>query len=194
MSVLGDLFARYGSDKYLHGYDGLYERIIKRDTASLLEVGIGTRNPDGVDHTVHEWFPEDYQPGGSLRAFADYLPGADIVGLDIEPDCVFTDGRITGLMCDSTNRERVDEILGEATTFDVIIDDGDHSEWAQLRTLRNLWPYLSQGGVYIIEDVAAITIPHVVDIVGFESWRTADIVPSQSCPVGFIAVAIWSAP
>ena len=78
--TLGALFQRHGSDKYLHGYDRLYERIIKADTGSLLEVGIGTRNPDGVDHTVHEWFPADYQPGGSLRAWADWLPGAAVTG------------------------------------------------------------------------------------------------------------------
>lgn len=190
MSTLGDLFAHYGSDKYLHGYDRLYERILKRDTGSLLEVGIGTRNPDGVDHTVHDWFPADYTPGGSLRAFADYLPGAYITGLDIEPDCVFAEGRITGLLCDSTSWGSVVETLGAAMYFDVIIDDGEHTEWAQLRTLRNLWPHLAPGGTYVIEDATTITVPHIVDIVGFDAWRTARMMPSQSCPLGFIAVAI----
>lgn len=193
MSTLGDLFARHGSDKYLHGYDRLYEQIIHPSTATLLEVGVGTRNPDGVDHTVHEWFPDDYQPGGSLRAWADYLPHATITGIDIEPDCVFTDGRITGLLCDSTNRDQVDETFSATPQFEVIIDDGDHTEWAQLRTLRSLWSHLARGGLYVIEDIATITIPHIVDIVGFDAWRTATMMPSQSCPLGFMVVAIEDA-
>ena len=188
--TLGALFQRHGSDKYLHGYDRLYERIIKADTGSLLEVGIGTRNPDGVDHTVHEWFPADYRPGGSLRAWADWLPGAAVTGIDIEPDCVFTEGRVTGLLCDSTNLESVTETFDAATLFDVVIDDGDHTAWAQLRTLRNLWPLVAPGGVYVIEDVATLIAPLVVDVVGFDAWRTADIVTSLSCPLGFIAVAM----
>ena len=192
MTVLGDLFARHGSDKYLHGYDKLYRKVIPADVSSLLEVGVGTRNPDGVDHTVHEWFPADYTPGGSLRAFAEWLPGIAITGIDIEPDCAFTDGTITSMVCDSTNWTQVNETLGDATQFDVIIDDGDHTEWAQLRTLRNLWPHLTPGGVYVIEDITTITIPHIVDLVGFEAWRTARMMPSQSCPLGFMAIAIES--
>ena len=194
MSTLRKLFSHYGSDKHLHGYDRLYRQILTPGSVtSLLEVGVGTRNPDGIDHTVHEWFPDDYKPGGSLRAFADYLPDAAITGIDIEEDCVFTDGRIITMLCDSTNAEQVNETLGGTTQFDVIIDDGDHTEWAQLRTLRNLWPHLAPGGVYIIEDIATITVPHIIDVIGFEAWRTAVIMPSLSCPLGFLIVAVQQA-
>ena len=38
-------------------------------------------------------------------------------------------------------------------TFDVIVDDGDHSWGSQQRTLLALWPRLRVGGLYFIEDV-----------------------------------------
>ena len=37
--------------------------------------------------------------------------------------------------------------------FDVIIDDGLHSSEAQVATLRNCFPYLANGGIYITEDL-----------------------------------------
>ena len=37
--------------------------------------------------------------------------------------------------------------------IDVIIDDGDHVDQSQLATLRNFWPLLRDGGLYIIEDI-----------------------------------------
>jgi hypothetical protein len=38
-------------------------------------------------------------------------------------------------------------------TFDIIIDDGLHTDTAQLQTLTNLWPLLKEGGIYVIEDI-----------------------------------------
>lgn len=37
--------------------------------------------------------------------------------------------------------------------FDVIIDDGKHSMKAQQTTLGTLWPYLNDGGIFIVEDL-----------------------------------------
>ena len=37
--------------------------------------------------------------------------------------------------------------------FDIIIDDGWHWDEAQRKTLVNFFPYLKEGGIYIIEDI-----------------------------------------
>lgn len=39
-------------------------------------------------------------------------------------------------------------------TFDIIIDDGGHKTYQILESFRHLWPLVSSGGYYIIEDLA----------------------------------------
>lgn len=38
--------------------------------------------------------------------------------------------------------------------YDVVVDDGGHTMKQQLLSLKILWPAVSSGGVYIIEDLA----------------------------------------
>ena len=37
--------------------------------------------------------------------------------------------------------------------FELIVDDGGHSRKQQVNSLIGLWPFLSKGGVYVIEDM-----------------------------------------
>ena len=43
--------------------------------------------------------------------------------------------------------------MNENENFDVIIDDGSHKPSDQIKSFEILWPMLSDGGLYIIEDV-----------------------------------------
>jgi len=43
--------------------------------------------------------------------------------------------------------------------FDIILDDGDHWEINQLKTLKNLWHRLKPNGYYIIEDISKDDLP-----------------------------------
>jgi hypothetical protein len=96
-----------------------------------------------------------YRPGGSLRAWRDYFPQADVHGMDVQPDTQFSENRIRTHICDSTAGEQVASFfrVHDGLAFDVIIDDGSHVDVHQLRTLENLYPHLKPGGYYIIEDV-----------------------------------------
>ena len=38
--------------------------------------------------------------------------------------------------------------------FDVIIDDGHHWDESQKKTLINFFPYLNDGGLYVIEYIS----------------------------------------
>ena len=40
----------------------------------------------------------------------------------------------------------------------LIIDDGSHKPRDQAATLKNLWPLLAPGGVYVIEDVVPVDV------------------------------------
>jgi hypothetical protein len=46
---------------------------------------------------------------------------------------------------------------------DLIIDDGLHVEAAQIATLRNFFPALRPGGLYVVEDVLETAVPGVME-------------------------------
>ena len=152
---LRDLFRLYGTDKieYAWGYE-LFLRPRRHNITTLLEVGIGTLLPDAPFNMIG-WGAAHYRPGGSLRAWRDYLPAADVIGIDVQPDTQFAEDRIRTFRCDSTDPTAIDHLVRtiNLTKVDVIIDDGSHRADDQLATLRNLFPFLAGDGLYVIEDV-----------------------------------------
>jgi len=94
--------------------------------------------------------------GGSLEIWRNCLPAKStkILGIDIDPDCARLplDGCeiLIGSQSDSDLLRR---IVKEVGAIDVVIDDGSHKFSDQFATLQHLWPHVSDGGYYIIEDV-----------------------------------------
>lgn len=151
---LDQLMNKYGSDKTRNGYVPMYHSFLKHlrsKPIDLLEVGIGTMIPGAPSSMVGYSLP-GYAPGGSLRAWRDYFPQGEIVGVDIQPDTQFTEERIQTFLADSSSKEQLESVLG-SRMFDVIIDDGLHYDETQMTTLENLWSRVRPGGYYIIEDV-----------------------------------------
>jgi hypothetical protein len=150
-----DIFTSYGTDKGVNGYAPIYEALFRhqrRRITSVLEVGIGTMIPDAPASMVG-WALPGYAPGGSLRAWRDWFPNAKVIGLDIQRDTQFTEPRIETRLCDTQQAGEVAACLGAPEPiFDLIIDDANHSIRAQLLTCANIYPYLADGGYYIIED------------------------------------------
>ena len=158
-STLERLFTKYGSDKHVNGYTPLYESLFKnwRDKELVFaEIGIGTMLP-GVYSSMVGYAQENYKPGGSLRAWRDYFPHAQVHGIDVQPDTQFTDEhRITTHLCDSTHKDKAAALLGSdtfPTRVDVLIDDGAHADEHQLQTFYNFYECVKPGGFYIIEDI-----------------------------------------
>jgi hypothetical protein len=148
---ISELLTRSGSDK-AKWYGGLYDVLLQPNQKvikSLIEIGIGT------PVSMAGYCSEDYRAGGSLRAWRDFLPNAQIHGLDVDPDAQVTDEpRITTYLCDTTNTPQSAAALQRMLLpADLIIDDGLHTKEAQIATLRNFYPALRAGGLYIIEDV-----------------------------------------
>lgn len=156
MDDISVLFNKYGSDKDLNGYSALYHTLFfkqRNDKLNMLEIGIGTMIP-GMPSSMVGYSQPNYKPGGSLRAWRDYFINGRIIGVDIQPDTQFTDDRIETYLCNSTNAGHVKQLMDNLNIeFDIIIDDGCHVGESQVNTLRNMYPYLKQGGIYIIEDI-----------------------------------------
>ena len=156
MKSLYDIIEHYGSDKNLSNYTPVYDvlfRPLRMAPVRVMEIGIGTLLPDipstfigNPNHYPH------YKPGGSLRVWRDFFPKGVIYGGDIADDCMFTEERITTFQFDSTDAKECAAALG-GLEFDIVVDDGLHTKEAQLATLANLWPRLSCGGLYVIEDI-----------------------------------------
>lgn len=126
----------------VHSYLPVYEELLApyRHTAkNVLEIGL--------------------MSGESLRMWDEYFDGM-VYGMDcdIKPiggkadlSKAIQDG-LGIIIADATNPEQVKEHLG-ATKFDVIIEDANHDIVQQLEILATLRPYLTKGGIYIIEDI-----------------------------------------
>ena len=162
-----ELFETEGTDKaqYAASYEVLL-RARREQIHNVLEIGIGTLQPD-APASMHEHGASNYRPGGSLRAWRDYFPHAQIVGLDIQPDTQFDDTRISTFICDSTDAAASKKLLETVGPFDLIIDDGSHAPDDQLTSLSNFFPAVAAGGLYAIEDVGwkseLFKSPHLIE-------------------------------
>lgn len=121
---------------YLTEYDRLLAGFRDKPIA-LLEIGI--------------------QNGGSLEIWSAFFPVArQLVGCDINPDCgqlVFDDPRIAIVIGEADSAEAQQEVLGHAPRLDVVIDDGSHRSSDIARTFARYFPFVEDGGVFIVEDL-----------------------------------------
>jgi len=153
MNSITELIEHYGSDKNLSHYNEVYENIfehIRNIEFDILEIGIGTLS-GGVSNMNGTRVP-NYRQGASLRVWRDWFRYSTIWGMDIAEDCMIEEERIKTVLCDSTNSDKINEVLGDKK-FWVIIDDGWHAVEAQKKTFDNMWNRLEDGGIYVIEDI-----------------------------------------
>lgn len=112
--------------------------------------------------------------GASLYMWEKYFPKAFIYGIDLHtydqyPDGKFTD-RIQVFRADQGEEEELLETMDKiGKKFDMISDDGSHETSDQIISLKTLWPFLKDDGLYIIEDIRSIEEikPHLD---GFNFW------------------------
>lgn len=131
----------HGTDKAssFHGYLETYEQYFSplRDRRlTLLEIGVAG--------------------GNSLRAWLDYFPQAEVLGLDHNPACNgdFSE-RGSVRIADATDPSTWVHLRGCAYQFDIVIDDGGHFSSQIITAFVLGWPLLKSGGLWIIEDTHA---------------------------------------
>lgn len=120
--------ARYHS--YGSFYDDLFSKYSRDGALNILELGV--------------------QRGGSLLAWLDYFPNANVYGVDI------SDSRKEEYKSDSVKYTVSDlRSMPVDTTikYDIIIDDSDHFVGTQKFIVENYYNLLAPKGVLVIEDV-----------------------------------------
>lgn len=133
---LSDKVNRPGSKAH-HNYGPVYDRILEpyRDSATaILELGVLN--------------------GCSLRAWRDYFPNAEILGVDNDLNRLVREDRIRSFLCDTTDRDKFILFSKTLPELDIVIDDASHLLTEQLFAIAALWPRLKSGGLYVVEDIA----------------------------------------
>ena len=157
VDFLTTLANRYHSDKgtiyfNAHGYAEVYAHYLaplRTMPFRLLELGllrhdVQARNPGG---------PYDEAP--SLSMWRDYCPNAEIFGFDIADFSAYPcPNGVKIFRGDMGAPSDLESMLQETgTPLDIIIDDASHASHHQQIALKTLFPYLTAGGYYIIEDL-----------------------------------------
>jgi hypothetical protein len=158
MSELANIFEKYNLDKLYNKYDSLYEILFANNKyliKNILEIGIGTTDEkmESSMHSYKKYDSPNYVHGNSLRAWRDYFLNANIYGIDVDENTMFEEDRIKTFCSSSMDKDKMNAIMSKIGLMDIIIDDGLHNLEANITTLEILFPYLKDGGIYIIEDI-----------------------------------------
>lgn len=150
------------SDKVTtHTYEIMYGQYLlpyyrKNPKMKMLEIGLGC--------------DMSYGPGASVAIFKKLFPAAEIWEGEFNAKCVekarkngMLDGinTVTGDQNDVTVLDRWIEQSGG--DFDVVIDDGGHTNCQIWTSFLKLWPTVKPGGLYFIEDMQVAKSDHYKD-------------------------------
>lgn len=137
--TLDELAEKYGTDKGLgdHCYTPRYSMYLEQyrdEEFNLLEIGVYN--------------------GASIKMWKEYFPKATIVALDIDPECKqYEEDRITIHIGDQTDVSFLNKIVDQHGHFEIVLDDGGHSYKQQIVSFETLFPKLTPGGLYFLEDM-----------------------------------------
>ena len=138
-ATLDEIGLKFGTDKASlhHNYLNFYETFfapLRQEPLTLLEIGV-------------------FQ-GASLRTWREYFPNATIIGVDIQLTCKrFESDDIAIELADQSNLEHLAHIAAKHGPFDIVVEDGSHMWEHQITTLRALFPFVKNGGHYVVEDL-----------------------------------------
>ena len=135
-----------------HTYSDYVSRLFSHcrgQVTKVFECGIGTTDLNLVSN-----MGSDGSPGASLRVWRDYFPNAQVLGADIDGNILFTEDRINTFQVDQTDRASIASMWHEiGGDVDLMVDDGLHQFYAGKTIFENSIHFLSEYGIYIIEDV-----------------------------------------
>ena len=154
---LTELMNYYGSDKgnknNHHNYSEYYSELFfnkRKEVKNFLEIGLGTN-----DINIASNMGENGSPLASLKAWRDFFENANIYGADIDKKILKNENKIKTFYVDQTNPKTIEVMFKSfgVDKFDIILEDGLHEYKANICFFENSINYLSNNGVYIIEDV-----------------------------------------
>ena len=118
-------------------FSPLYEKLfskIKEKKINFLELGVAN--------------------GHSLASWYMYFENANIYGVDIKKKSklFYKGNRLNYFSVDITSTKAIKNFLKKDIKFDIIVDDSLHDYQGFFSNLKNFYPIVSKGGIYILED------------------------------------------
>jgi hypothetical protein len=152
---------RFGSDKgsihhfYTRAYRQFFEHFREKEFA-LLELGL--LRPD-VDkrravNAIEGAGSKATGKAPSLQMWRVYFPQAQLFGFDIDDFSDVHIDRCVIVQGDMSSRDDLHRLVNTiGQQLQIVIDDASHASHHQQICLGMLFPYLSSGGLYVIEDL-----------------------------------------
>jgi hypothetical protein len=142
--ALDQLAYRFGTDKWgiVHWYTPHYERHfgpLADEPVRVLEIGVGG-------------FDDPDAGGASLRMWQQYFRRGIVYGLDLYEKRIPVP-RIRTIQGNQASSKFMRSMGEEYGPFDVVIDDGSHLNKDIITSFTSLFPYMSDGGIYVVEDL-----------------------------------------
>jgi tetratricopeptide (TPR) repeat protein len=142
MSELDVIGALTGTDKsssvswawdYLRHYEELFSRW-RTAEVNMIEIGVAS--------------------GSSLAAWLWYFDKAQIVGIDVNPECRrYAQDRVAIRIGSQEDPGFLHSVAAEFPPT-IVIDDGSHQAHHMIASFEALFPALRPGGIYVFEDLA----------------------------------------
>jgi demethylmacrocin O-methyltransferase len=85
--------------------------------------------------------------GDSLRLWQVMFPHGDVAGVDCDTQAIWPEGT-TQIIADQADPA----LATEVGPRDLIVDDASHLGELTMAAFNNLWPCVTPGGFYVIED------------------------------------------
>nr|BAJ05903.1 putative sugar O-methyltransferase [Streptomyces sp. SANK 60405] len=173
---LTELASRHGSDKWgIHHYTRHYQHHFEplRDRPlTVLEIGVGGLSGGSTGYGAPD------KGGGSLRMWKRYFPRALVYGMDVADKQALSEQRITVLRADQSDPAELRRVVEETGPLDIVIDDGSHRSEHVLTSFHTLFPYVRNGGLYVIEDLQTSYWPRF--------GGNSEVFDSPTTSVGFL--------
>jgi hypothetical protein len=141
MESLDTIFNKYDTDKNttFHNYTRQYSVLLndfREKPIKYLEIGVFN--------------------GGSIKAFREaFVNSTCILGLDIDNRCKSYENNENNIFIEignATEPNFIKTITEKYGTFDIILDDGSHTNRDVINSFELLFPLLNDNGLYIVED------------------------------------------
>lgn len=129
-----------------------------KPTIRFLEIGLGCAPGGGMlRHT----------PGGSARGWRHLFDQLQDFDVEFDFHVMEFDAKCANAWAakhptvakvhtgDASSEEDLKRVMAESggLPFDVMIDDGSHINWHQIKTAEVLLPFIGENGIYVIEDI-----------------------------------------
>ena len=123
-------------DKWMHYFDAYDRHLTRFRKKKITVVEFGVQN------------------GGSLQMWRKYFgKKARYIGVDIDPRCkILEKDGFEIYIGDQEDRNFLKMLTKVIGKIDVLIDDGGHTMGQQIATFEELYPYVAETGVFLVED------------------------------------------